>query len=263
MVLVLAKEGKTDKATELIDKIIKAQPDNPLNQIAKGQFLHEVDKTADAVKAYEEAIDLIKKDDDLTKEEKDDFISGIRYTLSGLHIDLNDVDKATADLKELLEKEPDNPGYNNDLGYIWADHDMNLAEAEKMIRKALEDDKKQRLKANPDMKPDDVKDNASYLDSLGWVLFKEKKYKEANRAAGAGDQGPRRPEHRDLRPPRRGANGQRRQGGRRRDLEEGPGAEDRNQAREGQEGRGREEGEGERIEDFTAETQRPRRKTKE
>ena len=46
-------------------------------------------------------------------------------------------------------------------------------------RKAIEEDKKQRLKANPDMKPDDVKDNASYLDSLGWVLFKEKKYKEA------------------------------------------------------------------------------------
>ena len=179
MVLVLAKEGKTDKATELIDKIIKAQPDNPLNLIAKGQFLHEVDKTADAVKAYEDAIDLIKKDDDLTKEEKDDFISGIRYTLSGLHIDLNDVEKATADLKELLAKEPDNPGYNNDLGYIWADHDMNLPESEKMIRKAIEEDKKQRLKANPDMKPDDVKDNASYLDSLGWVLFKEKKYKEA------------------------------------------------------------------------------------
>ena len=179
MVLVLAKEGKTDKATELIDKIIQAQPDNPLNQIAKGQFLHEIDKTADAVKAYEEAIDLIKKDDDLTKDEKDEFISGIRYTLSGLHIDLNDVDKATADLKELLEKDPDNPGYNNDLGYIWADHDMNLAESEKLIRKAIEEDKKQRLKADPDLKPEDVKDNASYLDSLGWVLFKEKKYKEA------------------------------------------------------------------------------------
>ncbi len=179
MVLVMAKEGKTDKASDLIDKIIQAQPDNPLNLMAKGEFLHAIDKPAEAVKAYEDAIDLIKKDDDLTKEEKDDFISGIRYTLSGLHIDLNDVDKATDDLKELLEKEPDNPGYNNDLGYIWADHDMNLPESEKMIRKAIEEEKKQRLKADPDMKPEDVKDNASYLDSLGWVLFKEKKYKEA------------------------------------------------------------------------------------
>ena len=179
MVLILAKEGKADKAESLINKIVKAQPDNPLNQIAKGQFLREVDKPGDAVKAYEAAIDLIKKDEDLTKEQQDDFVSGIRYTLSGLHMENNELDKAAADLKELLEKEPDNPGYNNDLGYIWADHDMNLPESEKLIRKALDEDKKQRLKANPDLKPADVKENASYLDSLGWVLFKEKKFKEA------------------------------------------------------------------------------------
>jgi tetratricopeptide (TPR) repeat protein len=179
MVLVLAKEGKTEKASDLMDKIIQAQPDNPLNQIAKGQFLRLIEKPADAVKAYEAAIDLIKKDDDLNKEQQDGFVNEIRYTLSGLHMEMNDVDKAAADLKELLQKEPDNPGYNNDLGYIWADHDMNLPESEKMIRKALDEDRKQRLKANPDAKPEDVKDNPSYLDSLGWVLYKEKKYQEA------------------------------------------------------------------------------------
>ncbi len=36
MVLVLAKQGKIDKATNLMDRIIKAQPDNPFNLIAKG-----------------------------------------------------------------------------------------------------------------------------------------------------------------------------------------------------------------------------------
>src|SRR5438067_1737681 len=77
MVLILAKQGKVDKATDLMDKIIQAQPDNPLNQIAKGQFLREVDKPADAVKAYEAAIDLIKKDEDLTKEEQDGFVNDI------------------------------------------------------------------------------------------------------------------------------------------------------------------------------------------
>ena len=179
MVLVLAKQGKVDKATDLMDKIIQAQPDNPLNQIAKGQFLREVDKSAEAIKAYEAVIDLIKKDEDLNKEEQDGFIDEIRYTLSGLHMDLNDVKSAAADLQTLLEKDPDNPSYNNDLGYIWADHDMNLPESEKMIRKALDEDRKQRRKANPDLKPEDDKDNPSYLDSLGWVLFKQKKYKEA------------------------------------------------------------------------------------
>src|SRR5262249_26359023 len=97
--------------------------------------------------------------------------------LSGILVELKQIDKAADHLKALLEKDPDNPTYNNDLGYIWADHDMNLTESEKMIRKALEKDREQQRKANPDAK--DVKDNAAYLDSLGWVLFKQKKYKEA------------------------------------------------------------------------------------
>ena len=89
------------------------------------------------------------------------------------------MDKAADQLKALLVREPDNPTYNNDLGYIWADHDMNLAESEKLIRKAIDDDRRTRRKANPDLKPELDKDNAAYLDSLGWVLFKQKKYKEA------------------------------------------------------------------------------------
>jgi tetratricopeptide (TPR) repeat protein len=178
-VLVLAKEGKEDKASELLEKLIKAQPDNPSNLTTKAEMLRVFDKSADAVAAYEQAIDLYKKDEDLPKEERDKRVNRIRYILSGLHIDLNQVDKAAADLKSLLEKEPDNPGYNNDLGYIWADHDMNLAESEKLIRKAIDDDKKQRQKENPKQEPGAVKDNPSYLDSLGWVLFKQKKYKEA------------------------------------------------------------------------------------
>jgi tetratricopeptide (TPR) repeat protein len=178
-VLVMTKQGKEEKASELLEKLIKAQPGNPVNLTTKAQMLRMVEKPAEAVTAYEEAIDLYKKDEDLSKEERDDYVNSIRYTLSGLHVDLNQVDKAAADLKSLLEKDPDNPGYNNDLGYIWADHDMNLAESEKLIRKAIDEDKKQRQKANPAQEPEAVKDNPLYLDSLGWVLFKQKKYKEA------------------------------------------------------------------------------------
>jgi tetratricopeptide (TPR) repeat protein len=51
MVLIMGKEGKTDKATELIDKIIQSQPDNPLNHITKGQFLVDRGKMDEAVGA--------------------------------------------------------------------------------------------------------------------------------------------------------------------------------------------------------------------
>src|SRR5262249_22454317 len=63
-------------------------------------------------------------------------------------------------------------------GFIWADHDMKLDESEKLIRKAIEQDRKDRKKIEG-LTPDEDKDNAAYLDSLGWVLFKKRNYKEA------------------------------------------------------------------------------------
>src|SRR2546423_347777 len=55
---------------------------------------------------------------------------------------------------------------------------------ESLIRKALELDKakRQKLRMKGDLKAVDDHDNGAYLDSLGWVLFKQKKYKEAKEA---------------------------------------------------------------------------------
>ena len=68
----------------------------------------------------------------------------------------------------------------NDLGFVWADHDMKIDESEKLIRKAIEKDREQRKKIEGLPKEEDV-DNAAYLDSLGWVLFKQKKYADAKK----------------------------------------------------------------------------------
>lgn len=51
----------------------------------------------------------------------------------------------------------------NYLGYMWADRGENLAEAEQLIRRALE--------AEPE--------NGAFLDSLGWVLFRQGRTDEA------------------------------------------------------------------------------------
>ena len=63
----------------------------------------------------------------------------------------------------LLQRNPDEPGPNNDLGYLYAEQGKNLEKAESMIRKALQEDP----------------ESFAYLDSLGWVLFKRGKVKEA------------------------------------------------------------------------------------
>lgn len=179
MILALAKQGQVDKANEMLERLIKAQPENWLNLELKGRVYREAGQLEQSAKTYEEVIEKVKTDKRLSKEDQEEFVSDLRYRLSGVYVDMKQIDKASDHLKALLEKEPDSPTYNNDLGFIWADHDRNLAEAEKLIRKAIDEDRKQRRKANPGLKPEEDKDNPAYLDSLGWALFKLKKYKEA------------------------------------------------------------------------------------
>jgi tetratricopeptide (TPR) repeat protein len=184
MVRGKTKQGKTDEAMKLVDNLVKAFPNSWLPLDLKGWVEHEAGKSDDAVKTWEEVLERLQKDENAdknkeAKEELDKEIRTMHLRLSNVYTDLNQIDKAAAHLKVLLDKDPDDPGVNNDLGYIWADHDMNLDEAEKMIRKALDEDRKRRKKENPDLKPEDDHDNAAYLDSLGWVLFKKKKFQEA------------------------------------------------------------------------------------
>jgi tetratricopeptide (TPR) repeat protein len=179
MIQAIAKQGKSDDALKLVENLIKAEKEDGWWGLSlKGWVLHEAGKYTESAKTYEEVLERIGKDKGLKKDERDEEVERFRYILSGLYIDMKRVDKAADVLKDLLAKKPDDPTYNNDLGYIWADHDMNLDEAEKLIRKAIDEDRKQRRK-DPELLPSEDKDNAAYLDSLGWVLYKQKKYKEA------------------------------------------------------------------------------------
>jgi tetratricopeptide (TPR) repeat protein len=102
----------------------------------------------------------------------------IRYTLSGVHTAARNHAKAEEQLELILEQDPNDPTANNDLGYLWADQNKRLDEAEKLIRKALDLDRKQRT-SGTQVAPDSDRDNAAYVDSLGWVLFRRGKLKEA------------------------------------------------------------------------------------
>jgi tetratricopeptide (TPR) repeat protein len=180
MITAKALQGKIDEARKLVDKLDKvSRPGNWLAPNLRGQVERLAGKYDDAAKNWEEALALVQKDENIDKEGKTELIREFRLKLSNVYVDANQVDKATQHLKTLLEEDPDDPGVNNDLGYIWADNNMNLDQAEKMIRKALDEDRKRRKKDNPDLTPEDDRDNAAYLDSLGWVLFKKKKFKEA------------------------------------------------------------------------------------
>jgi tetratricopeptide (TPR) repeat protein len=108
------------------------------------------------------------------------------YMLSGVYSAWKKLEKCETELLEILKFDPANATANNDLGYIWADHSKNLPEAETMIRKAIDLDREQRKTAAAL-----DKDNAAFVDSLGWVLFRrgdvEGAMKELERAVSLPD----------------------------------------------------------------------------
>jgi tetratricopeptide (TPR) repeat protein len=102
----------------------------------------------------------------------------IRHTLSNVYSLAKQISKSEEQLELILKDDPSDATACNDLGYLWADQNKNLPEAERLIRKALELDMKQKptgALANAD----GDKENAAYLDSLGWVLFRRGKLAEA------------------------------------------------------------------------------------
>jgi tetratricopeptide (TPR) repeat protein len=66
-------------------------------------------------------------------------------------------------IKKVLELDPDNPDAQNFLGYTYAEKGVNLDEAERLIRAALQ--------TKPNSGP--------IIDSLGWVLYKKGQYDQA------------------------------------------------------------------------------------
>jgi tetratricopeptide (TPR) repeat protein len=85
------------------------------------------------------------------------FQVGSTYERSG------DLEEAEKYFRECLKLAPDDAEALNYLGFMWADHGIKLGEARTLIEKAVH------------LEPD----NAAFLDSLAWVLFKLNKSQEA------------------------------------------------------------------------------------
>lgn len=109
----------------------------------------------EAIKTYEQILEIPELSAELVRRS--------RVSLSNAYVQMGDLPNGQRILEEVYEASPNDPGVNNDLGYLYADEGTNLEKAEKMIRLAVA--------AEPD--------NPAYLDSLGWVLFKLEKFKEA------------------------------------------------------------------------------------
>ncbi|MBK7188257.1 MAG: tetratricopeptide repeat protein [bacterium] len=79
------------------------------------------------------------------------------------HDDLGEDTEAREDLERLRREFPDNAEVANTLGYFLAEKALDLDRAEQMVRQALA--------ADPG--------NGAYLDSLGWVLYRQGRFEGA------------------------------------------------------------------------------------
>lgn len=86
-----------------------------------------------------------------------------RFERGSLLERLGRVDEALVDLRVSVELHPDDANTANYLGYLLAEHNRSLPEAEALITRALV------------MDPD----NHAYLDSHGWLLFRQGRFQEA------------------------------------------------------------------------------------
>ncbi len=148
------KMGKYKKAVYKFEKVA-GLPDAKYFMAHCYRRLGEYKK---AFTAMEEAESMAKK----MKENK--FLSEDFYMEFAYIADKSkELEKAESILQALLKDDPDNPMLNNFLGYLWADHNINLDQAEMMIQKAL----------------DEEEDNYAYLDSMAWIFYRKKDYKKA------------------------------------------------------------------------------------
>jgi Tfp pilus assembly protein PilF len=85
------------------------------------------------------------------------------YSLSHFYSSAGNEEMSERCLQRLLSIMPDHVGANNDLGYFWADEGVHLDQAEKMIKKALENEP----------------GNAAFQDSLGWLYYKQGRFGQA------------------------------------------------------------------------------------
>ena len=153
---IFIKEDKKEKALKLISNTYtKLSQKNIYVTYDYAKFLKNNDQFEDAIKLYTKLIEEIQKTHPLYPGAKDG--RGVSYERIG------EWDKAEADLLSSLDVSPDQAYVINYLAYSWIEKGININKSLKMLKKA-----------------NNLKSNDPYIiDSLGWALFKLKKYEDS------------------------------------------------------------------------------------
>jgi len=149
--------NQTTNALATLDKARQNFPQGFVLEFFSGMALSHAKDYTNAIKHYTTAEVIAKATDPKRLSETFYFQLGAACERSG------DLVQAQKHFEKCLELAPDFAEALNYLGYMWTEHDENLDKARTLIEKAVKLEPK----------------NAAFLDSMGWILYKQKQPKEA------------------------------------------------------------------------------------
>ena len=140
---ILSKQGKLAEAREYLRKVNAGEQQTQM-LIAEAQLLRDANQNAEAFKVLNQALEAQPDQPDLLYD----------HALTAEKLERYDI--LEADLTKLIKIRPDNAHAYNALGYSFADRNVRLEEARKLIEKAMV------------LAPEDL----FIVDSLGWTFYR-------------------------------------------------------------------------------------------
>ncbi len=156
--LLLTRLRENDRAITLLQDARRHFPTAPQLTYLLAVALREAKQTQQAVTTFEEALQEAAAQGADIANGRFYFEYGAAAERAGLY------EKAAELFKKSIQLDPGEAAEaSNYLGFMWADQNTNLEEAESYIKKALA--------ADPE--------NGAYLDSLGWLDYRLGRYDQA------------------------------------------------------------------------------------
>jgi tetratricopeptide (TPR) repeat protein len=153
--LLIGPLKESERAVKILTEARQRFPNAPEFTYFLALALREAKHAQEAVSTFEEALNEAQSLNEEILTARFYFDYGAAADLAGLY------DKAADLFRKCISLDPVNAAeaYNY-VGFMWAEHNMHLDEAEEMIGRALQLDP----------------NNGAYLDSLGWVHYRKAKY---------------------------------------------------------------------------------------
>jgi tetratricopeptide (TPR) repeat protein len=143
--------GEKERARQILNELLTLAPNQEEIYLTSAYFYEEENQWDRAIQALKAGQGKVERPQE------------IYFRLAVLYEKQHKRQESIEEIKKVLELDPNNPDAQNFLGYTYAEGGINLDEAERLIREALQ-----------------AKPNSGHIiDSLGWVLFKKGQYNKA------------------------------------------------------------------------------------